>query len=251
MLYTDPSFESEGKEGLRFGKADRYHAPFPTRIVTLIALVVSSVLLLCAKPESTEPTEHGSSEQKKSAVVSFSELLTRAFELAPKVQENRSKAAIAAETNTYEMPGVVPSAKEKNVQLVYHNLVGHNTPDPERKKTEYTVMCCLAAVYAKMIDPGNEGLAGHAGLFGLLASDVCRSFLLSTHNESEMDASVVAMHWYLLGRHDIYTDARRQNTEKAISSGDDNRDDGERKLEALLSNSKSFLSAAFSIVASK
>ena len=110
-----------------------------------------------------------------------------------------------------------------------------------------------------MIEPGNERMHDHAGLFGLLASDVCRSLLAGTHPEDieNTKAEVIAMHWYLRGKHDLYA-ATKAAIEKsaveaagAFGSGDDGDYDAtekrKRNLEAMLAESKGFLEAAFSL----
>ncbi|NDC41740.1 MAG: hypothetical protein EBZ77_09355 [Chitinophagia bacterium] len=184
----------------------------------------------------------------------FTELLTRTIALAPHVQSERATAKRQEETDTYAMPEVTAhdDAEPKLPKFEYLALIANH---PKPKMVEYRVMCCLVAVYAAMVaGTGSD----HAGLFGLLASDICRALLVATHppgHDTDIDPHVVAMHWYLRGNHDIYTAARVQNTNMAIGATDDDRDfeadkdKGRREVEALVFNSKSMLDAAFSIVA--
>ena len=248
----------------------RYHAPVSTDIATILALVASSVLLLCASDAastaslgSASTASLGSASDAASAdsepretkhVVLFTELLTRTIALAPHVQNERATAKRQEETDTYAMPEVTAhdDAEPELPKFEYLALIANH---PKPKMVEYRVMCCLVAVYAAMVaGTGSD----HAGLFGLLASDICRALLVATHppgHDTEIDPHVVAMHWYLRGNHDIYTAARVQNTNMAIGATDDDsdgeadKDKGRRAVEALVFNSKSMLDAAFSIVA--
>ena len=234
----------------------RYHAPVSTDIATILALVASSVLLLCASDAaSTASTDSTDSEPRETKhVVLFTELLTRTIALAPHVQNERATAKRQEETDTYAMPEVTAhdDAEPELPKFEYLALIANH---PKPKMVEYRVMCCLVAVYAAMVaGTGSD----HAGLFGLLASDICRALLVATHppgHDTEIDPHVVAMHWYLRGNHDIYTAARVQNTNMAIGATDDDsdgeadKDKGRRAVEALVFNSKSMLDAAFSIVA--
>jgi len=262
--------------GKHAGRADsrfwnpRYHAPVSTNIATILALVASSVLLLCASDAassastaslgsasmaSTASTDSTDSEPRETKhVVLFTELLTRTIALAPHVQNERATAKRQEETDTYAMPEVTAhdDAEPELPKFEYLALIANH---PKPKMVEYRVMCCLVAVYAAMVaGTGSD----HAGLFGLLASDICRALLVATHppgHDTEIDPHVVAMHWYLRGNHDIYTAARVQNTNMAIGATDDDddgeayKDKGRREVEALVFNSKSMLDAAFSIVA--
>ena len=274
MLYTDPASSSgladlsdradradradlsdrADRADVRFGKPRSYHATVSTEIVTLITFVVSSVLLLCAastaSTEQTAPaasTEQTDTTDTTSAVVAFTDLLARAFELAPYVRRERTGASMGAETDTYKMP--TGAAEPEFYTQAYHALVGNAVHESTRERTEYKVMCCLVAVYAKMVDPGNAGLNDHAGLFGLLASDVCRGLLLGTHKGTETKTSVVAMHWYFRGKHDIFAEAKSHITRGAIGDEKDGENETRerRELEALIADSTSFLSGAFSV----
>lgn len=267
MLYTDPASSScladladradradlSDLSDVRFGKR-MYHASVSTEIVTLITFVVSSVLLLCAAStaatDQTGSTDQTDQTDTTSAVVAFTDLLARAFELAPYVHSERTGASRLAETNTYEMPGVTQTdaAEPEFYTQAYQALVGNAVHESTRERTEYKVMCCLVAVYAKMVDHGNAGLNDHAGLFGLLASDVCRGLLLGTHKDHETKTSVVAMHWYFRGKHDIFAEAKSHITRGAIGDEKDENETRERReLEALIAESTSFLSGAFSV----
>ena len=250
MLYTDPALE--------FGKERRhaYRAPVSTKIIVLITFVTCAVILLCASDSSSsssslrsDSTDSSSSLRSDSVdsvgtVVSFTELFTRAVELASCVAHERSKAAARA-GNTFEMPAVT-SPGETEARFEHNALTGNHTDEAARLRVEYRVMCCLVEVYATMIDPGHERLREYAGLFGLLASDVCRSLLTNTHKDEETDTNVVAMHWYFRGRHDIYGAPGRHIRTMAV---DGSSDESKRGLESLLSNAKSTLDAAFSLVA--
>jgi hypothetical protein len=107
-----------------------------------------------------------------------------------------------------------------------------------------------------MIEPGNERMHDHAGLFGLLASDVCRSLLAGTHPDDieNTKTEVIAMHWYLRGKHDLYAATKaaiEKNAVEAVSADDGDYDATEkrkRNMEAMLAESKGFLDAAFSLV---
>ena len=268
MLYTDPASSSgladlsdradradlsdlSDRADVRVGKPRSYHASVSTEIVTLITFVVSSVLLLCAastaSAASTDQTDQTDQTDTTSAVVAFTDLLARAFELAPYVRRERTGASMGAETDTYKMP--TGAAEPEFYTQAYHALVGNAVHESTRERTEYKVMCCLVAVYAKMVDPGNAGLNDHAGLFGLLASDVCRGLLLGTHKGTETKTSVVAMHWYFRGKHDIFAEAKSHITRGAIGDEKDGENETRerRELEALIADSTSFLSGAFSV----
>ena len=261
MLYTDPASSSgladlsdrADRADVRFGKPRSYHASVSTEIVTLITFVVSSVLLLCAastaSAASTDQTDQTDQTDTTSAVVAFTDLLARAFELARYVSSERTGASMRAETNTYKMPEATGAAEPEFYTQAYHALVGNAVHESTRERTEYKVMCCLVAVYAKMVDPGNAGLNDHAGLFGLLASDVCRGLLLGTHKGTETKTSVVAMHWYFRGKHDIFAEAKSHITRGAIGDEKDGENETRerRELEALIAESTSFLSGAFSV----
>jgi hypothetical protein len=157
------------------------------------------------------------------------------------------------------MPDVTKGHKSPTFQ--YTALVGErgNDQTDHKMRVEYTVMRCLLAVYAKMIEPGNERMHDHAGLFGLLASDVCRSLLAGTHPQDieNTKTEVIAMHWYLRGKHDLYA-ATKAAIEKnavgafeAFGSAEEDYDatkKRKRNLEAMLAESKGFLDAAFSLV---
>jgi len=240
----------------------------------LLTFVTCAVLLLCASYSnaSTDSTDSVSTDSMDSndtsavaTVVPFTALFARTVELSDEVKTERGNAAVQAETNTYAMPDVTKGSKSPTFQ--YTALVGErgNDQTDHKMRVEYTVMRCLLAVYAKMIEPGNERMHDHAGLFGLLASDVCRSLLAGTHPDDieNTKTEVIAMHWYLRGKHDLYA-ATKAAIEKnaveaagafgsagAFGAGEEDYDATEkrkRNLEAMLAESKGFLDAAFSLV---
>ena len=265
MLYTD--------QGTEFGREmqRKYREQASTKMMALLTFVTCAVLLLCAS-YSNGPTGSGSTVSTDSTdsnetsavatVVPFTALFARTVELSDVVKTERENAAVQAETNTYVMPDVTKGHKSPTFQ--YTALVGErgNDQTDHKMRVEYTVMRCLLAVYAKMIEPGNERMHDHAGLFGLLASDVCRSLLAGTHPDDieNTKTEVIAMHWYLRGKHDLYA-ATKAAIEKsaveaveaagAFGSGEEDYDATEkrkRNLEAMLAESKGFLEAAFSLV---
>jgi hypothetical protein len=262
MLYTD--------QGTEFGREMRrkYREQASTKMMALLTFVTCAVLLLCASyssdsKDSTGSTNSDSMESNDTSavatVVPFTALFARTVELSNAVETERENAAVQAETNTYVMPDVTKGHKSPTFQ--YTALVGErgNDQTDHKMRVEYTVMRCLLAVYAKMIEPGNERMHDHAGLFGLLASDVCRSLLAGTHPDDieNTKTEVIAMHWYLRGKHDLYA-ATKAAIEKnaveaveAFGSGEDDYDATEKRkrdLEAMLAESKGFLDAAFSLV---
>jgi hypothetical protein len=259
MLYTD--------QGTEFGREMRrkYREQASTKMMALLTFVTCAVLLLCAS-YSNDPKDSTNSDSMDAndtsavaTVVPFTALFARTVELSDAVKTEREKAAVQAETNTYVMPDVTKGHKSPTFQ--YIALVGErgNDQTDHKMRVEYTVMRCLLAVYAKMIEPGNERMHDHAGLFGLLASDVCRSLLAGTHPDDieNTKTEVIAMHWYLRGKHDLYA-ATKAAIEKnaveaveAFGSGEDDYDATEKRkrdLEAMLAESKGFLDAAFSLV---
>jgi hypothetical protein len=265
MLYTD--------QGTEFGREMRrkYREQASTKMMALLTFVTCAVLLLCASysNDSKDSTGSGSTDSTDSTdtsavatVVPFTALFARTVELSDAVKTERENAAVQAETNTYAMPDVTKGHKSPTFQ--YTALVGErgNDQTDHKMRVEYTVMRCLLAVYAKMIEPGNERMHDHAGLFGLLASDVCRSLLAGTHPDDieNTKTEVIAMHWYLRGKHDLYA-ATKAAIEKnavgafgsagAFGAGEEDYDATEkrkRNLEAMLAESKGFLDAAFSLV---
>ena len=262
MLYTD--------QGTEFGREMRrkYREQASTKMMALLTFVTCAVLLLCASYSnaSTGSTDSGSTGSTDSmdandtsavaTVVPFTALFARTVELSDAVKTERENAAVQAETNTYVMPGVTEGRESPTFQ--YTALVGERGNDQTDRKmrVEYTVMRCLLAVYAKMIEPGNERMHDHAGLFGLLASDVCRSLLAGTHPDDieNTKTEVIAMHWYLRGKHDLYAATKaaiEKNAVEAVSADDGDYDATEkrkRNMEAMLAESKGFLDAAFSLV---
>jgi hypothetical protein len=262
MLYTD--------QGTEFGREMRrkYREQASTKMMALLTFVTCAVLLLCASYSnaSTGSTDSGSTGSTDSmdandtsavaTVVPFTALFARTVELSDAVKTERENAAVQAETNTYVMPDVTKGHKSPTFQ--YTALVGErgNDQTDHKMRVEYTVMRCLLAVYAKMIEPGNERMHDHAGLFGLLASDVCRSLLAGTHPEDieNTKTEVIAMHWYLRGKHDLYAATKaaiEKNAVEAVSADDGDYDATEkrkRNMEAMLAESKGFLDAAFSLV---
>jgi hypothetical protein len=262
MLYTD--------QGTEFGREMRrkYREQASTKMMALLTFVTCAVLLLCASYSNgpTGPTDSVSTDSTDSmdandtsavaTVVPFTALFARTVELSDAVKTERENAAVQAETNTYVMPDVTKGRESPTFQ--YTALVGERGNDQTDRKmrVEYTVMRCLLAVYAKMIEPGNERMHDQAGLFGLLASDVCRSLLAGTHPEDieNTKTEVIAMHWYLRGKHDLYAATKaaiEKNAVEAVSGGEDDYDAKEkrkRNLEAMLAESKGFLDAAFSLV---
>ena len=261
MLYTD--------QGTEFGREMRrkYREQASTKMMALLTFVTCAVLLLCASYSnastgSTGSGSTGSTDSMESndtsavaTVVPFTALFARTVELSDAVKTERENAAVQAETNTYVMPDVTKGHKSPTFQ--YTALVGERGNDQTDRKmrVEYTVMRCLLAVYAKMIEPGNERMHDHAGLFGLLASDVCRSLLAGTHPEDieNTKTEVIAMHWYLRGKHDLYAATKaaiEKNAVEAVSADDGDYDATEkrkRNMEAMLAESKGFLDAAFSL----
>jgi hypothetical protein len=241
-------------------------------MMALLTFVTCAVLLLCASYSNGQTVSTGSTVSTDSTdsmdsndtsavatVVPFTELFARTVELSDAVKTERGKAAVQAETNTYVLPGVTEGRESPTFQ--YTALVGErgNDQTDHKMRVEYTVMRCLLAVYAKMIEPGNERMHDQAGLFGLLASDVCRSLLAGTHPEDieNTKTEVIAMHWYLRGKHDLYAATKAAIENKAFGaavafgSGEDDDDATEkrkRNLEAMLAESKGFLDAAFSLV---
>jgi hypothetical protein len=262
MLYTD--------QGTEFGREMRrkYREQASTKMMALLTFVTCAVLLLCASYSNgpTGPTDSVSTDSTDSmdandtsavaTVVPFTALFARTVELSDAVKTERENAAVQAETNTYVMPDVTKGRESPTFQ--YTALVGERGNDQTDRKmrVEYTVMRCLLAVYAKMIEPGNERMHDHAGLFGLLASDVCRSLLAGTHPEDieNTKTEVIAMHWYLRGKHDLYAATKaaiEKNAVEAVSADDGDYDATEkrkRNMEAMLAESKGFLDAAFSLV---
>jgi hypothetical protein len=259
MLYTD--------QGTEFGREMRrkYREQASTKMMALLTFVTCAVLLLCASYSNgpTGSTDSVSTDSMESndtsavaTVVPFTALFARTVELSDAVKTERGKAAVQAETNTYVMPGVTEGRESPKFQ--YTALVGErgNDQTDHKMRVEYTVMRCLLAVYAKMIEPGNERMHDHAGLFGLLASDVCRSLLAGTHPDDidNTKTEVIAMHWYLRGKHDLYAATKaaiENNAVGAFGSGEEDYDATEkrkRNLEAMLAESKGFLDAAFSLV---
>lgn len=250
MLYTDL--------GMEFGRETRrkYRAQASTKVMALLTFVTCAVLLLCAS-YSTESSEPKESTSTVTTVVPFTALFARAVELAWEVTSEREKAAVQAETNTYVMPDVTEADVthgRESPTFDYTALVGTRSPE-QNVMVEYTVMRCLVAIYAKMIEPGNERMHDHAGLFGLLASDVCRSLLVGTHPEGSENTTreVIAMHWYLRGKHDLYAATKAEIENKALGAvgADEEYDKVEKRkrdMEAMLTESKGFLDAAFSLV---
>jgi hypothetical protein len=260
MLYTD--------QGTEFGREMRrkYREQASTKMMALLTFVTCAVLLLCASysndskgsTDSTGSTDSMESNDTSAVatVVPFTALFARTVELSDAVKTERENAAVQAETNTYVMPDVTKGRESPTFQ--YTALVGERGNDQTDRKmrVEYTVMRCLLAVYAKMIEPGNERMHDHAGLFGLLASDVCRSLLAGTHPEDieNTKTEVIAMHWYLRGKHDLYAATKaaiEKNAVEAVSADDGDYDATEkrkRNMEAMLAESKGFLDAAFSLV---
>jgi hypothetical protein len=259
MLYTD--------QGTEFGRMRRkYREQASTKMMALLTFVTCAVLLLCASysndsKDSTDSTDSMESNDTSAVatVVPFTALFARTVELSDAVKTERENAAVQAETNTYVMPGVTEGRESPTFQ--YTALVGErgNDQTDHKMRVEYTVMRCLLAVYAKMIEPGNERMHDHAGLFGLLASDVCRSLLAGTHPEDieNTKTEVIAMHWYLRGKHDLYAATKAAIEKKAVEafeafgSSEEDYDATEkrtRNLEAMLAESKGFLDAAFSLV---
>ena len=257
MLYTD--------QGTEFGREMRrkYREQASTKMMALLTFVTCAVLLLCASysndsKDSTDSTDSMDANDTSAVatVVPFTALFARTVELSDAVKTERENAAVQAETNTYVMPDVTKGRESPTFQ--YTALVGERGNDQTDRKmrVEYTVMRCLLAVYAKMIEPGNERMHDHAGLFGLLASDVCRSLLAGTHPEDieNTKTEVIAMHWYLRGKHDLYAATKaaiEKNAVEAVSADDGDYDATEkrkRNMEAMLAESKGFLDAAFSLV---
>lgn len=268
MLYTD--------QGTEFGREMRrkYREQASTKMMALLTFVTCAVLLLCASysNDSKDSTGSGSTGSTVSTdsmdandtsavatVVPFTALFARTVELSDAVKTEREKAAVQAETNTYVMPDVTKGHKSPTFQ--YIALVGErgNDQTDHKMRVEYTVMRCLLAVYAKMIEPGNERMHDHAGLFGLLASDVCRSLLAGTHPDDieNTKTEVIAMHWYLRGKHDLYAATKaaiEKNAVEAVEAFGSSEEDYDatekrkRNLEAMLAESKGFLDAAFSLV---
>ena len=204
MLYTDLEMEF-GRE-----KRRKYRAQASTKVMALLTFVTCAVLLLCASysNESSESSEPRESTSTVTTVVPFTALFARAVQLSWEVTNEREKAAVQAETNTYVMPDVTEAdvtEGRESPTFDYTALVGTRSPE-QNMMVEYTVMRCLVAIYAKMIEPGNERMHEHAGLFGLLASDVCRSLLVGTHPQGSENTTreVIAMHWYFRGKHDLY-----------------------------------------------
>jgi hypothetical protein len=258
MLYTD--------QGTEFGREMRrkYREQASTKMMALLTFVTCAVLLLCASysSASNDSTGSGSTDSMDAndtsavaTVVPFTALFARTVELSDAVKTERENAAVQAETNTYVMPGVTKGHKSPTFQ--YTALVGErgNDQTDHKMRVEYTVMRCLLAVYAKMIEPGNERMHDHAGLFGLLASDVCRSLLAGTHPDDieNTKTEVIAMHWYLRGKHDLYAATKaaiEKNAVEAVEAVEEDYDATEkrkRNLETMLAESKGFLDAAFSL----
>ena len=254
MLYTD--------QGTEFGREMRhkYREQASTKMMALLTFVTCAVLLLCASysngPTVSADSMDANDTSAVATVVPFTALFARTVELSDAVKTERENAAVQAETNTYVMPDVTKGHKSPTFQ--YTALVGERGNDQTDRKmrVEYTVMRCLLAVYAKMIEPGNERMHDHAGLFGLLASDVCRSLLAGTHPDDieNTKTEVIAMHWYLRGKHDLYAATKaaiEKNAVEAVSADDGDYDATEkrkRNMEAMLAESKGFLDAAFSLV---
>ena len=256
MLYTD--------QGTEFGREMRrkYREQASTKMMALLTFVTCAVLLLCASysndsKDSTDSTDSMDSNDTSAVatVVPFTALFARTVELSDAVKTERENAAVQAETNTYVMPDVTKGHKSPTFQ--YTALVGErgNDQTDHKMRVEYTVMRCLLAVYAKMIEPGNERMHDHAGLFGLLASDVCRSLLAGTHPDDieNTKTEVIAMHWYLRGKHDLYAATKaaiEKNAVEAVVSDEEDYDataKRKRNMEAMLAESKGFLDAAFSL----
>ena len=254
MLYTD--------QGTEFGREmqRKYREQASTKMMALLTFVTCAVLLLCASysngPTGSTDSMDANDTSAVATVVPFTALFARTVELSDVVKTERENAAVQAETNTYVMPGVTEGHESPTFQ--YTALVGErgNDQTDHKMRVEYTVMRCLLAVYAKMIEPGNERMHDHAGLFGLLASDVCRSLLAGTHPDDieNTKTEVIAMHWYLRGKHDLYAATKaaiEKNAVEAVSADDGDYDATEkrkRNMEAMLAESKGFLDAAFSLV---